>query len=401
MLSTTSYLIAVWLGKLVNWFAVNFNLGAGGTWPGHLALKTCPGVLRRLEVQLQLGSILISGTNGKTTTASLIENILSESGLTVVANPSGANLINGLVSAFITDATFWGRPISQIGVFEVDEGNLPFALSSFTPELLILLNLSRDQLDRYGEIDSTIAKWLKAILKLPRTTKIILKKDDPYLSRLAESLSAAGFIVRLFSKEEPGDFTSPLSGDFNRLNTNAAVLGSRQLGITDLIIRRGLKNFQPAFGRGEEVKLVSGKSIIILLAKNPESQNENLIFLRSLLPQSLSAVATYPALLFVLNDNIPDGRDVSWIYDIDFEKHRDWLFRCPLFISGTRERDLTLRLKYAGIPVPDSTHRCSSNLRDILAEAIASLRPNQKLFILPTYSAMLQARKILTGKGIE
>ncbi len=399
MFSYLRFYLSLWLGKLTALVAVLSRRGAGGTWPGHLALQISPGSLSFLEGRLLRGSILISGTNGKTTTAALIKAITEASGETVVTNPTGANLLSGLASALIKDADLFGRPRSTLAVFEVDEGNLPYVLNYFTPELIVLLNLSRDQLDRYGEIETILERWQTALLKLPKTTRIILREDDPHFKSLTEILRAAKYPLSFFSLRSPANYSSPLVGSFNQLNTNAAVLSAQVWNVPDTVTRQALADFRPVFGRGEELK-ISEKRVRIMLAKNPASFNENLKLIRESLPEAFTNTTDYPTILLVLNDNIPDGRDVSWIYDIDFEANQSWLSHCPLLCSGQRAFDLALRLKYADLPIPTSLHRVSTNLKKILTEALATTKNKETLYVLPTYSAMLEVRKILTGKGI-
>lgn len=393
------FYLALWLAKLLGSVSRFLNLGAGETWPGHLALKIDPQLLANLESRIQGGSVLVSGTNGKTTTAHILRTILERQGRLIVHNASGANLVNGLTSALIREADFFGRSRFDSGIFEVDEGNLPSVLAHFTPEIVVLLNLSRDQLDRYGEIDLTLDKWEKALLKLPLRTQILLNSDDLHLSKLQQALIKAGRPPLTFNREKPAGFPSPLPGRFNQLNTQAAVVAARLLGLSPAAILTGLSDFTPVFGRGEEL-LWAGRRVKILLAKNPASFNENLDLLRSYLPTVLTGDTPLPPLLLVLNDHIPDGRDISWIYDVDFEKQQKWLFRSPLFVAGRRALDLALRLKYAGLPVPLTPQRVNTHLAEILRSALASLPKGGVLHILPTYSAMLEVRKILLGRTV-
>lgn len=393
------FYLALWLAKLLGFVSRSLNLGAGETWPGHLALKIDARLLAHLESRLKGGSVLISGTNGKTTTAYILRSLLESQGQYVVHNASGANLLNGLTSALIREADFFGRSHFDLGVFEVDEGNLPYVLEHFTPEIIILLNLSRDQLDRYGEIDLTLGKWRQAFIKLPSTVKILLNSEDFYLQKLQKSLQSAGRTLAAFNLESPAAFPSPLLGRFNQLNTQAAAAAAQLLGLTAGEILAGLSDLEPVFGRGEVIP-AQERQVKILLAKNPASFNENLLLLKSWLPAVLTGDTRLPPLILVLNDNIPDGRDVSWIYDVDFEAHQKWLFRSPLFVSGKRASDLALRLKYAGLPIPLTAPRVSKDLKSILQAALNSTAKGGVLHILPTYSAMLEVRKILLGRAV-
>lgn len=393
------FYLALWLAKTLGAVSRFLNLGAGETWPGHLALKMDSRLLVDLESRLKGGSVLISGTNGKTTTAHLLCSLLERQGRYVVHNTSGANLVNGLTSALIREADLFGHSRFDLGIFEVDEGNLPYVLASFTPEIVVLLNLSRDQLDRYGEIDLTLYKWEKALLELPPTTRVLLNAEDKYLQKLQRSLQKADRPPTTFNRDNPSGFSSPLPGRFNQLNTQAAAATARLLGLNDRAIRDGLSGLTPVFGRGEEIR-ADGRRVKILLAKNPASFNENLELLGSYLPAVLTGEPPLPPLLLVLNDNIPDGRDVSWIYDVDFERHQRWLFRSPLFVSGRRAYDLALRLKHAGLPVPLAPQRITIDLAAVLRQALASVPRGGVLNILPTYSAMLAVRKLLLGRAV-
>ncbi|HCR92379.1 hypothetical protein A2875_00115 [Candidatus Gottesmanbacteria bacterium RIFCSPHIGHO2_01_FULL_46_14] len=415
--------IAILLGKLVSWASKTFGLGAGATWPGEIALRLNPTILSSLACNLKKGVILVAGTNGKTTTSKMIQIILEQNGLSVVHNSSGANLDNGIVSALI------GKSNADWGVFEVDENTLPSVISvlSFRPKsrnpekkqwipdqvrddkrtIIVLLNIFRDQLDRYGEVDVIAQKWEKALRGSKAT--IIANADDPLIAHLGLFAKATFFGINdktkffttmehatdstfclncgsrlkyegiYFShlgiwectkcrekrpKPNISDGKSPLPGLYNLYNTLAAMSVAKILGI-----KADLAGFHPAFGRQEEVGNVK-----IFLSKNPAGFN-----------QSLRTVLELGAknLLFVLNDRIPDGRDVSWIWDVDFEMiPKDVSVR----VSGDRVYDLALRLKYAGIKAD-----IYENLEDALSGP---------LYVLPTYSAMLEVRKILKGRKI-
>jgi len=367
---------------------------AGATWPGHIALKIKPDFLREMENKLPKGSIVLSGTNGKTTTALMIASILRESGLKVLHNASGANMLNGLASSLIADTNLSGKLKSDIAVFEIDEANLPHALKSFKPETILLLNLSRDQLDRYGEVEIMLEKWKEALAKLPDDVGLILNGEDKRLVGLGQRL---GVTVKYFSlnvvpttnhKLEP--WPSPLPGKFNKLNAFAAVKVAKTLKISDEIIKNALKNFKPAFGRGEEFK-IKGRKIKMLLAKNPASFNANLELIST-------ELQTTNSILFILNDNIPDGRDVSWIYDIDPEPLKQVCNNKKIFVSGTRCYDMALRLKYADVEIQEKN--ISGNLEKIIQLAIEQTPEDGMCLMLPTYSAMLEGRKVLCGKRI-
>ncbi len=420
--------VAIGVGKCVSFVSTTLRIGAGATWPGEIALRIHPRILRILSTGAK-HVILVTGTNGKTTTVKMIETILKQKALRVVRNASGANLDNGIVSAFLSDTK------ADYYIFEVDEATLPNVLKDLVPQIIVLTNLFRDQLDRYGEVDAIAEKWLVALGAIERQTDVIVNSDDPHLAFIGSKISAN---VKYFGLEDPSlflssmqhatdtiycpncgarltfagvyfshlgkwacgncsfippnedvtsaDFTSPLEGVYNKYNTLAAALTSQTLGISKEDIRGALTHFTPAFGRMETV-VVEGKRVKILLSKNPTGFNESL--------RTVSASPDRGPVLLVLNDRIPDGRDVSWIWDVDFEEYRTF----PRYIvSGDRVFDMALRLKYAQVS-PKKTDIVES-LGDAINKGIDRVKDTEVLWILATYSAMLEARKILTGRKI-
>ncbi len=411
--------LAIIAGKVISFISQAFRFGAGATWPGEIALRIQPRILRILSEGVP-HIILIAGTNGKTTTAKMLETILAPD---AVRNASGANLDNGLVGALIAN------PKVKYHVFEVDEATLPNALKDLTPEIIVLTNLFRDQLDRYGEVDAIAEKWLVALGALDKNTTVIVNSDDPHLTFIGTQLKTK---VKYFGLEDPTlflpkmqhatdtiycpncgarltfagvyfshlgkwacgncalapqaedmtarDFTSPLEGVYNKYNTLAAALAARELGIHKDQIKEGLTKFTPAFGRMENI-VVNGRRVKILLSKNPTGFNESL--------RTVAASIDKGPVLFALNDRIPDGRDISWIWDVDFEQYKDFP---RYFVYGDRAFDMALRLKYAEI-------KNATIIHDI-REAVLSVKENEVLWVLPTYSAMLDIRKVLTGRKI-
>ncbi len=431
--------LVVIMARFLSRVISRLGLGAGATWPGEIALLIAPGILRSLSSLPKEGSILVVGTNGKTTTSLMITQILTSQGKRVVHNASGANLINGIVSSYILAADWAGRIHGDWGVFEVDENSLPMALTFMKPKIIVALNLFRDQLDRYGEVDVIVEKWTKAMKHLSEETTLVLNSDDPQISYMAKR--APGNVVffglndktkyishrehatdsafcpncgnRLiydgiyyshigvwrctkcaFDRRVPyyDDFPSALPGLYNQYNTLAAVACTRVLGISKEAIKVALKTLAPAFGRQEEL-VVRGKRVKLFLSKNPAGFNMSL---RTVLEMGAKDI------LLVLNDRIPDGHDVSWIWDVDVEMIPATI--SPV-VSGDRAWDMALRVKYAR-PLPKERANTTApvlvyeHLETALAYFTESTDTTRPLYVLATYSGMLEVRKILIGRHI-
>lgn len=424
--------IIVIAAKIVAAISRLLGLGAGATWPGEIALMLRPNIARSLANELPDGVILIAGTNGKTTTSLMVKTVLEHIGYNVVHNITGANLLNGVVSSFIHHADWSGGVRANIGIFEIDENSLPIMIKYVIPKRIVLLNLFRDQLDRYGEVDVIVEKWKESLSHLSRNSEIILNSDDPGVAFIGKSAKGKVMYfglndpsIYLKVKEHATDSTfcpncgqrliyigvyyshigvwrctkcgnkrpdpnvnkwpSPLPGIYNRHNTLAAVALAKSLDIPDGEIKKALQSFAPAFGRQEEI-IAGNKTVKLFLSKNPAGFNASL---RTVLDMGAKK------LLVVLNDRVPDGRDVSWIWDVDFEmltNHHE------LFISGDRCYDIALRLKYANLRIPNS--RIFTNVQNGVLAAIMATPERDTLFVLATYSAMLEVRKILTGRKI-
>jgi len=421
------------LGKILSFFSKKTNLGGGSTWPGHIALIINNNFIQNIFEKSQTEIILIAGTNGKTTTSKMIRTILERNNRTVFQNKSGANLLNGIASSLIIKANFYGKVKKDFAIFEVDENTLPLILKIIKPGYIVLLNLFRDQLDRYGEIDYIVQNWNTALKTLDAKTTLILNADDPAIAFLNKDTKAkvkyfglndvrvstrkpqysadSVFCPNCHSKlnfrmiffSHLGDWkcpncnlkrprldigsskTYPLSGIYNRYNTNAAFLTCKTIGIDNKNINEGLAHFKPAFGRQELINF-NGKKIQICLAKNPTSFNETLRTINHLHGKNL---------LIIINDHIPDGTDVSWIWDINIEKQiKD---EHNVTISGTRAYDMGLRIKYGKFSPNLSVE---PDLSKAILNALEKISPDETLYILPTYSAMLEVRKILTGREI-
>jgi UDP-N-acetylmuramyl tripeptide synthase len=422
--------------------------GRGGTsLPGKLMLRLDPTAIARLAAPLPRGSVVISATNGKTTTAAFAASILDAAGIATVHNVAGANMAGGIVSALLD------RPAqAELGVFEVDEFWLESVAASLTPRVLLLANLFRDQLDRYGELETIGERWASLVAAL--SSKLVLNADDPLIADLgrerpdalyfgiedAAAASAGGLAHASDSKrcrrcgaayvyaqvytahlgvyacpgcgaQRPAPTVSAhaimldglrgasfglrtprgevavrisLPGLYNVYNALAAAALAVALEIDPATIAKGLAAAAPVFGRGERVK-VGERELAILLIKNPAGANEVL--------RLLGAQDGSHDVLAILNDKIADGRDVSWIWDADFETLAPRVRHATC--SGTRAAEIALRLKYAGVPAQSIT--VTTELGAALRDALA--RSEGELYALPTYTAMLALRELLTRAG--
>ncbi|MCW2997589.1 MAG: hypothetical protein JWN65_1138 [Solirubrobacterales bacterium] len=436
--------------------------GRGGTSiPGKVLLRLDPDAIGRLAASLPRRAV-ISATNGKTTTAAMASVILERGGADLVHNSAGANMAGGIASTLLAGQ-------GDTGLFEVDEFWLPGVVGGLRPQALLLGNLFRDQLDRYGELESIADRWAQVVATADPSTTLVLNADDPLVADLgrerltgaggAAAESAAGAPGVLFfgvqdaalaqelqhasdsthcrrcgapyrydavflghqghyhcdacgaTRPAPDVWASdvrldgvrgarftlttpagsapvalPLPGLYNVYNALAAAALTHVLGSSLPDIVAGLEAVAPAFGRAETVS-VDGRELSIMLVKNPAGANEVL--------RTLALEDGEHDLLAVLNDNIADGRDVSWIWDVDFEHLAAHLRRATC--AGTRAAEMGLRLKYAGVPA-DRIVVVDTGLADGLDRA---LRDGEgRLFALPTYTAMLALREELTRRGV-
>lgn len=417
--------------------------------PGKLLSLVDPDAVSLLAERLPLGSALISATNGKTTTTAMVAEILRPR-LTLAHNRSGANLVSGIASTLLESDD------ADMGLFEVDEGAFPDIAARIQPNAVCLANLFRDQLDRYGELELVAERWREASAALPAHTWMVVNADDPLIADLARSrpnvlrfglddvsagrpelphaadskycvvcgtpydyevvyvghlgdyrcsscgharssrdvaareIDSAGLDHVAFQLVTPqGDRSVRLSlpGLYNVYNAVAASALCLTIGSSLDEIVDGLNRFQAAFGRFERI-VVGDKQAIMLLIKNPAGANEAV--------RTLEARGSTPVVVIALNDDIADGRDVSWIWDVDFEALLPGLRR--LVASGKRASELALRFKYAGFDperievVPD--------LAEALDHGLEALGADDELVVLPTYTAMLELRGIAADRGL-
>jgi len=500
--------LAVMAGRTAGALSRRLHLGGGTSIVGVVAQSIYPDIVEHLATQLKEGSVIITGTNGKTTTSSFIAAILRDGGLRVWHNREGSNLMRGIASSLVMRALPTGhlrRAGSAISILEVDEAALPQVVQAVPPRIAVFTNLFRDQLDRYGEVDSVISYWQRAISQLSADTTLVLNADDPAIANLGASYAgnvlyygiddlsldqqnqtnpnerhqvmdtrtcpqcgnAYTYDVRFYSHmghyqcpqchtqrpqpdiratlvqldsfdrwrlqvsttTETRELIIPLPGFYNIYNALAAITAARALYIPWEPIITGIEQSKPVFGRGERIQ-AEGRTIRLLLAKNPTGFNE---VLRTLFSEGVPR-----HVLFVLNDNTADGRDISWIWDVDFE--RGIGLTNTLVISGTRTLDLALRLKYAGIAqedmtiIPPAPLRATRNdeaslrrarrlqkrsqaseqatpasiavparvygLKNAINVALQQTPVGETLFIVPTYTGLLEVHRELEQRGL-
>jgi len=428
--------------------------GGGTSLPGKLLIRLEPHAIERLASRLQRGSVVISATNGKTTTAAMTASILEHAGVALVHNRAGANMAGGIASTLLSSATRGGGIDGQLGLFEVDEFWLPAVAAELRPRAVLLGNLFRDQLDRYGELETIAERWAQVIAGLPSGARLVLNADDPLIADLGREAgdviyfgiedpsvalpemqhasdskhcrrcgapyryeavylghlgryrcpscgrerpepavsahavelrgtSASRFTLRTASGDRPIEL--PLPGLYNVYNALGAAALALSLGVSLDVVARGLEEVAAAFGRAESVD-IDGVELRLLLIKNPAGANEILRTL-ALEDDALDVLA-------ILNDRVADGRDVSWIWDADFELIGPRIR--SVTCSGTRAAELALRFKYAD--VPSDRIRLTPDLSAAL-DAATRTAAGGRVFVLPTYTALLALRDELSRRG--
>jgi len=421
--------------------------GGGTTLPGRVLLKLDPDALSKMGTGLEHGSTLISATNGKTTTASMLASILVAAGRKPVHNRSGSNMTWGVATALLEQK-------GDEGLFEVDEAWLPETAARLEPQTILLGNLFRDQLDRYGETESLADAWVKLASDRAGETAFVLNADDPLVADIgrysgertsyfgiddeaqalaelqhahdakqcrvcghaldyqrafvghlghyscpncgmkrptpevsAQEISLkgmSGLEATIVTPEGRSRLTLPLPGLYNLYNALGAIATARQLGIPAGQAVSALAGMRAVFGRVERIQ-VEQTELSILLIKNPAGANE-VIRTLALEPGALD-------LWIALNDGIADGHDISWIWDADFEMLVGRVR--SVVCTGTRGPEMALRLKYAGID--PSLIKVVDGLKPALDTALTH-RP-VKLFAMPTYTALLDLRQQLADQG--
>jgi UDP-N-acetylmuramyl tripeptide synthase len=425
------------------------RLGRGGqALPGVIVGKIAPELPRKLAAELPHGCILVTGTNGKTTTTKLIVEALRRGGETVLTNASGANLRGGIISALISAADLHGRIAATIGVFEVDEASLRLVAPELQPRHIVVLNLFRDQLDRYGEVDTTAELLAEGVAAT--NARVYLNADDARVASLASAaapdrISYFG-IERLpdrltdarsaidsdrcprcserlrFSRvfySHLGHYSCP-NGDFDRPRPDVAVteVEHADLDGTKFVVSRGGIPHRMRFGLSGTYNLynaLAAVSVATGLGLDPavtaeavrtteaafgrvektDVEGRTLWLLLIKNPAGFAQVLdtfligrTRPRVLIAVNDLPADGRDVSWLWDVPLEALSPG--RPEVVTAGTRAAEMALRLHYAGTEAA-----VASSVDDGISRLLAGLPPGEDAYILPTYTAMLQIRRAL------
>lgn len=396
--------------------------GGGSALPGLVMERLDPHFLKRSLGTLPQGVVVISGTNGKTTTTKMVVQLLRAHGLKVFTNPTGSNFTRGIASALLGKVDADGHLDADIAVLELDEAHAVHFIKHVAPRYSLVLNVLRDQLDRFGEIDHT-ARLLEKVVRAT-TEGVALNREDPLVQVLGKGLGRktkvqyfghSDSLAKLFPSDSnlrggqktPTEAIHPHKGDvileklsgrkatfsfgdtpqlpvslkldgaYNVLNAAAALTLVRMIlaGKADAeVLLRELADVRPAFGRGEAV-IVDGNPLEIVLVKNPSGFR-----------LALRSYAKRPAATMIaINDNYADGRDMSWLWDVDFHSLREGV----AMVSGVRAYDMALRLQYDGIDITGVEPRISSALRLFLEHTSGRRR------IYCTYTAMLALRREL------
>jgi len=412
--------------------------------PGRILRKLSPRYVARRAASLPGGVVIVSGTNGKTTTASMIRAILGRRGMVLAGNDTGANLSSGVASALL-----WARDDAQVGVFEIDEGALPQMVAELRPRVLVLTNVFRDQLDRFGEPEHVAELLARAAGELPDGGVVVANADDHGLWRSVEALHAVGFgVAPLAGNPRRTHDDTPVEGEpetcwscgsglafdhrtfahlgsarcprcgwgwtrppfqarvvdgglewttfdlagssvtlgtggiHNVYNAAAAMAAASALGVEPAASAAALAEYRPRFGRNEMLDL-DGRPVFLALTKNPAAARVTI--------DQVVADPRVGAVVVSVSDRTADGRDISWIWDADFERLIER--GLPVVASGRRAADVAVRLKYAGAtdePVePDALSAVHA--------AQAACPPDRLVAVLATYTAMLDVRRVGAG----
>ena len=450
-------LASVWAAKAAANASRALRRGGGTAASGLVGLWLNPSLIQELASQLGQGCVVVTGTNGKTTTSLLISETARAAGLLPLANASGSNLTRGIASSLANSVDIDGgldEAERTLGVFEVDEATLTLALPDLGPRVAVFTNLFRDQLDRFGEVDSVASRWRDVLAKAPNELRLVLNADDPSVAMLGEdreNITYFGVEDRQLHSGAPehasdalfcrcggrleyavafyghvGHWSCPacgrkrpkpavaarlvdlgdghsarfqleshgeesvldigIGGLYNVYNALAAAAAAEALELPRSALEVALTSTAAAFGRQESFE-VNGRRVEIYLGKNPAGLNQVL--------STLFLDDTRSTALIILNDGIADGRDISWVWDADFEVAAGRLER--VVVGGTRAAEMALRLKYA--EWDESTLKVIPDIPTALNRALEQTPVGGCLTIVPTYTAMLTVRELLAKRA--
>lgn len=445
--------LAILTGKIIN-ALISLKGGGGTAAPGLYALKIDPNLVKKLSVKIKNGSVVISGTNGKTTTARILSDIIATK-YKIVHNRQGSNLLRGVASTLVKNTNLFGKVKGDFALWEADEAALPVILRQTTPSTLVLLNLFRDQLDRYGEVETIRSKWIEAIKNLPKDTSLILNADDPSVSFMAsafrgkpvyfgvgeekltlpliENVADVRFCLKCGEKLTYKPIYSAHLGHWSCTNCHydrpkPQIKADKLVFKPDLstslrliIDKEPLQINYPLPGLYNVYNVLASSMGAKTLGFDNEAikkyiedfatafgrfqklkiHGKNVLIFLIKNPaganEVIRTISILPKthLLAILNDKLADGRDVSWIWDTGWELLNTKVIN--ISASGTRAFDIALRLKYSGM----SNIATHEDINYSLEKSLDNMNTNDTLLILPTYTAMLELQGILKKYGIK
>ncbi len=430
-------LLAIWAAKLLVLVGVILRKKASSA-PGKIALKICPDIIKRLSSGIEKGIIVVCGTNGKTTTNNLLNTALTKCGYKTVCNNLGANMLSGVASALSTACSISGKLSAHYGVFEVDEAYARHLFNHLKPTCMVVTNLFRDQLDRYGEVEATLGLIDEAVEKAEGVT-LVLNGDDPVTVQLGENRKAVyyGVSEQVLPQNEKGaegkfcakcggeqkynfyhysqlgdyycescgykrphidydatkiDLSSSMKftvnndieidvnyrGFYNIYNILAVYSAMSALGIKDFDFNKILADYKPQIGRMELMDL--GKPVILNLAKNPAGFNQAI--------QTVMLDKRKKDVIVAINDGETDGKDITWLWDVNFENLADENLN-TLTVAGRRKYDLALRFKYNGIN-PDSI---TGNMKSAIERCLKTKA--EVCYVLVNYTVLFSTQETM------
>ena len=430
---------AIWSAKAAGFVCKKMGR-QGVTWAGKIALKIYPPVLKELSAEIKKDIFVVCGTNGKTTTNNMLCAALEAEGQKVICNHTGSNMLNGVVAAFVLGAKLNGHIDADYACIEADEASTKYIFPQIKPSYMVITNLFRDQLDRYGEIDITMNILEEMIGEVP-DLKLIVNGDDalsaylamdtghpssyygiskPVMKNETNEIREGRFCKRcgerlrysFYHYSQLGDYVCPscgfkrpapdfdaedvkvgdqisfsvenrhfianYKGFYNVYNILAAYAGVRTAGFDGIHFNDMLKKFNPENGRMEQFR-IKGTGVTLNLAKNPAGFNQNIAaVMQDRSPKDV---------IIAINDNAQDGIDISWLWDVDFDLFREESIH-SITVSGIRCQDMRLRLKYVDIPSV-----LEADVEKAISDRIVDGTGN--LYVLVNYTALFSTRNIL------